>query len=97
MLAAGRLDAAEAERNEILAKVPNPPDPSAPDGGEDDAVEIRRVGDAGPGSGKEHTEVGRFVTIVEPALLVMMGIVIATVVLALYMPLFQLSSVIGVA
>ncbi len=55
-----KLDAAEAERNEILAKVPNPPDPSAPDGGEDDAVEIRRVGETGPGSGKEHTEVGRF-------------------------------------
>lgn len=41
------------------------------------------------------TEVGRFVTIIEPALLVIMGIVIATIVLSLYMPLFQLSSVIG--
>jgi type IV pilus assembly protein PilC len=41
------------------------------------------------------TEVGRFVTLIEPALLVIMGIVIAGVVLALYMPLFQLNSVLG--
>lgn len=41
------------------------------------------------------TSVSRFVTIIEPALLVMMGIVIAGLVLALYMPLFQLTSVIG--
>ncbi len=41
------------------------------------------------------TDLGRFVTMIEPALLVFMGIVIATIVLALYMPLFQLSSVIG--
>jgi type IV pilus assembly protein PilC len=42
------------------------------------------------------TEVGRLITLVEPVLLVFMGIVIAVVVLALYMPLFELSSVIGV-
>lgn len=41
------------------------------------------------------TEVSRFVTLIEPALLVIMGIVIAVIVLALYMPLFQLSSVVG--
>ncbi len=41
------------------------------------------------------TRVGRFITLVEPLLLVIMGIVIAGLVLALYMPLFQLSSVIG--
>jgi type IV pilus assembly protein PilC len=41
------------------------------------------------------TSVGRFVTIIEPALLVIMGIVIAGLVLALYMPLFQLTSVVG--
>lgn len=41
------------------------------------------------------TEVGRFVTLIEPALLVIMGIIIAIIVLSLYMPLFQLSSVIG--
>jgi len=42
------------------------------------------------------TEVGRFITLVEPVLLVFMGIIIAIVVLALYMPLFELSSVVGV-
>ena len=41
------------------------------------------------------TAVSRFITLIEPALLVMMGIVIAAIVLALYMPLFQLTSVIG--
>lgn len=41
------------------------------------------------------TEVGRFVTLIEPALLVVMGVVIASIVLALYMPLFQLTSVLG--
>jgi type IV pilus assembly protein PilC len=42
------------------------------------------------------TEVGRFITLVEPILLVAMGIIIAVVVLALYMPLFELSAVVGV-
>ena len=41
------------------------------------------------------TEVGRFITLVEPVLLVVMGIIIAIVVLALYMPLFELTSVVG--
>ena len=41
------------------------------------------------------TEVARFITLIEPVILVVMGVVIATVVLALYMPLFELSSVIG--
>lgn len=41
------------------------------------------------------TEVGRFVTLIEPALLVVMGVIIAAIVLALYMPLFQLTSVMG--
>jgi type II secretory pathway component PulF len=35
----------------------------------------------------------RFVTLVEPVLLVVMGMVIAGLLLALYMPLFQLGSV----
>ena len=56
------LAAAETVRDEALARVPNPPDPSAPDGTTDeDAEEIRRWGElpqlAEP---KEHTEVGRF-------------------------------------
>lgn len=41
------------------------------------------------------TEVGRFITLVEPVLLVVMGVIIALVVLALYMPLFELTSVVG--
>jgi seryl-tRNA synthetase len=56
------LAAAEAERDALLALVPNPPHDSAPDGEtEDDAEELRRVGDppvlAEP---REHTEIGRF-------------------------------------
>ena len=39
----------------------------------------------------------RFVTVIEPAMLVIMGVVIAGIVLALYLPLFQLTSVIGTA
>ncbi len=40
------LTAAQTRRDELLAQVPNPPDPSAPDGwSEDDAEEIRRVGE----------------------------------------------------
>jgi len=35
---------------------------------------------------------GRFVTIIEPALLVIMGVIIAGLLLSLYMPLFDLSS-----
>ncbi|MDE3154255.1 MAG: type II secretion system F family protein [Acidobacteriota bacterium] len=41
------------------------------------------------------TNMERFITLVEPVLLVAMGIVIAGLLLALYMPLFQLSSVLG--
>jgi seryl-tRNA synthetase len=54
------LAAAEAERDRLLEQIPNPPDPSAPDGdSEEDAEEIRRWGDPAP-EGPEHTEVGRF-------------------------------------
>jgi type IV pilus assembly protein PilC len=41
------------------------------------------------------TDVSRFITLIEPVILVIMGVVIAAVVLALYMPLFELSSVVG--
>src|SRR3954452_15756774 len=41
------------------------------------------------------TNLGRFVTIVEPALLVIMGIIIAGLLLSLYMPLFQMSNALG--
>ena len=38
------------------------------------------------------TNLDRFVTLVEPILLIIMGIVIAGLLLALYMPLFNLSN-----
>jgi type IV pilus assembly protein PilC len=41
------------------------------------------------------TDLARFVTLIEPALLVIMGLVIASLLLALYMPLFQLSGVVS--
>ena len=41
------------------------------------------------------TEVGRFVTVIEPALLIIMGVVISAIVLALYLPLFELTAVMG--
>lgn len=41
------------------------------------------------------TDVARFVTVIEPALLIIMGLVISVVVLALYLPLFELTAVIG--
>jgi type IV pilus assembly protein PilC len=40
-------------------------------------------------------ELGRFVSLVEPVMLIVMGLVIASLLLALYMPLFQLTSVVG--
>jgi seryl-tRNA synthetase len=56
------LSAAEAEREEALAQVPNPPHESAADGvTEDDAVEIKRWGEPPElDHPREHTEIGRF-------------------------------------
>jgi seryl-tRNA synthetase len=55
------LAAAERERQEYWDRVPNPPHESVPEGEEEDATEVRRVGE--PPSleePKEHTEIGRF-------------------------------------
>lgn len=41
------------------------------------------------------TTLARFVTLVEPLMLVVMGLVIAVLLLALYLPVFQLSSTLG--
>jgi seryl-tRNA synthetase len=42
----GELAPLERERDELLQRIPNPPDPASPDGfEEEDAVEIRRVGE----------------------------------------------------
>jgi seryl-tRNA synthetase len=56
------LDAAEAERDALLAQLPNPPADDSPDGFTDeDAVEIRRWGEPTRlDDPKEHTEIGRF-------------------------------------
>jgi seryl-tRNA synthetase len=55
------LATAEAERDAALLEVPNPPDASIPDGdSEDDAVELRRVGEPPQGEAKEAAEIGRF-------------------------------------
>jgi seryl-tRNA synthetase len=60
--AEAELAAAAARRDELLDQVPNPPDPTAPDGdSEEDAVEVRRVGE--PPSfafePRDHLELGR--------------------------------------
>ena len=57
------LAAAEARRDELLARVPNPPHPDAPEGtSEEDAAELQALGRArrAPTSAREHTEIGRF-------------------------------------
>jgi len=57
------LGAAEAERDRLLEQVPNPPDSSVPDGDtEEDAEELRRVGEPAP-AGPEHTEIADAVVI----------------------------------
>ncbi len=56
------LAAVEAERTGLLGIVPNPPDASVPDGGEDDAVVVRSVG-AIPKFDfpvRDHLELGQF-------------------------------------
>src|ERR671912_1343864 len=42
--AEARLRAAQAELDELQARMPNLPDPATPAGGEEDSVELRRVG-----------------------------------------------------
>jgi seryl-tRNA synthetase len=56
------LAVAEAERDALLALIPNPPHESAPDGDtEEDAEELRRVGEPPVlTEPREHTEIGRF-------------------------------------
>ena len=41
------------------------------------------------------TKLGRFMRLIEPVMLVIMGVVIAAMLLALYLPVFQLSSAVG--
>jgi seryl-tRNA synthetase len=55
-------EAAAAERDELLLRVPNPPHESVPDGdSEEDAVELRRGGEPPAlGDPTDHLELGRF-------------------------------------
>ena len=67
--AEARLRAAEAELNDLLARVPNVPGPSVPAGGEEDAVELRRVGtvralDFEP---RDHLELGELLGAIDTA------------------------------
>ncbi len=57
-----QLAGAEAERDALALRVPNPPDESVPDGATDeDVAEVRRVGAPPPiPQPREHTEIGRF-------------------------------------
>jgi seryl-tRNA synthetase len=58
------LSPLEAEREMLLAKIPNPPDPSAPDGfEEEDAVELRVVGERAEFDfeARDHLELGDWV------------------------------------
>jgi seryl-tRNA synthetase len=54
------LAAAERERDRLALRVPNPPHEDVPEGGEDDAAEVRSVGEPRTDGGREHTEIGRF-------------------------------------
>jgi seryl-tRNA synthetase len=58
------LAAAEAERDALALRVPNPPHDDVPDGStEDDVREVRRVGDAPAlAEPRDHLEIGRFDT-----------------------------------
>ncbi len=68
-LAEARLRDAEAELNDLLARVPNLPDPSVPAGGAEDAGELRRVGtvpsfDFEP---RDHLELGELLGAIDTA------------------------------
>jgi seryl-tRNA synthetase len=54
------LAAAEAERERFALRIPNLPHEDVPEGGEDEAAEVRRVGEPPAGDAREHTEIGRF-------------------------------------
>jgi seryl-tRNA synthetase len=55
-----RLREVERRRDDLLLEIPNLPEEDAPPGGEDDAVEIRRVGvpPAFTGAPRDHVEIG---------------------------------------
>ena len=64
----GELEGVEADRGELAATIPNPPDPDAPDGETDeDAVVLREVGER-PEFGfeiRDHLDIGRALGLIE--------------------------------
>src|SRR3954449_3430711 len=63
-----QLADAEATLNGLLASTPNLPDPSAPDGGEDDALEIKRNHDRPPEFGfevRDHAALGELLGVLD--------------------------------
>jgi seryl-tRNA synthetase len=67
--AEARLRAVEDDLDGLLARVPNLPDPSVPAGGEEDAVELRRVGTvrAFDFSPRDHLELGELLGAIDTA------------------------------
>ncbi len=59
------LAEAESHLRELALQVPNPADPSVPDGGEDDAEVLRVVGNAGPAPLLDHAAFGEHHGLVE--------------------------------
>ncbi|GIK76602.1 MAG: serine--tRNA ligase [Actinomycetes bacterium] len=62
------LEAVEADRSELAATIPNPPDPEAPDGDtEEDAVVLREVGErpALDFEPRDHLEIGRALGLID--------------------------------
>ena len=53
-----RLAEVEARLNALALRLPNPADPRAPDGGEDDAVVLREVGRQAPAPALDHAAFG---------------------------------------
>ncbi|HEU4897275.1 MAG TPA: serine--tRNA ligase, partial [Actinomycetota bacterium] len=62
-----RLRAAQAELDELHARLPNLPDPAAPAGGEEDWVELRRVGTPGDFDFpvRDHLELGELLSAID--------------------------------
>ena len=65
--AEARLRAAQAELDELQARLPNLPDPAAPAGGEEDWVELRRVGTPGNFDFpvRDHLELGELLSAID--------------------------------
>jgi len=53
-VAEAELGVLERRLRDLVLRVPNPADPSVPDGGEDDAVVLRTVGTPGPAPVRDH-------------------------------------------